>query len=48
MQQYIEDPLAELLLQGNLEPGTVLTVQPSADEAKLDFDTVVQAEGVAT
>ena len=48
VQQYIEDPLAELLLQGNLEPGTVLTVQPSADEAKLDFDTVVQAEGVAT
>ncbi len=49
VQQYIEDPLAELLLRGNLEPGTKIEVWPSDTEEKLVFEpTTLAAEGVST
>ena len=49
VQQYIEDPLAELLLRGNLEPGTRIEVWPSDTEEKLVFEQVeLAAEGITT
>jgi ATP-dependent Clp protease ATP-binding subunit ClpC len=49
VQQYIEDPLAELLLRGNLEPGTKIEVWPSDTEEKLVFEpTALAAEGITT
>ncbi len=49
VQQYIEDPLAELLLRGNLEPGTKIEVWPSDTEEKLVFEpTALAAEGVTS
>jgi ATP-dependent Clp protease ATP-binding subunit ClpC len=49
VQQYIEDPLAELLLRGNLEPGTKIEVWPSDTEEKLVFEPVaLAAEGITT
>ncbi len=48
VQQYIEDPLAELLLKGNLEPGTDVCVRPSETEEKLVFEAPATiAEGVS-
>jgi len=49
VQQYIEDPLSELLLKGTWGEGTRLAVQPSHEEEKLLFEPVVPvAEGVTT
>ena len=49
VQQYIEDPLAELLLRGGLEPGTKIIVRPAEVEERLLLEPVVPAaEGVAT
>ncbi|MBX3178752.1 MAG: ATP-dependent Clp protease ATP-binding subunit [Candidatus Hydrogenedentes bacterium] len=49
VQQYVEDPLAELLLRGNLEPGSRIEVWPSDTEEKLVFEQAeLAAEGVAT
>ena len=46
VQQHIEDPLAELLLKGGLEPGTRIDVWPSESEEKLVFAAPVKiAEG---
>jgi len=48
VQQYIEDPLAELLLQGNLESGAKIEVCPSESGEKLKFKVTARAaEGVA-
>jgi len=38
VQQYIEDPLSELLLQSAFEPGTRIELRPSAEEKKLLFE----------
>lgn len=47
VQQYIEDPLAELMLRGEFEPGTRVDVRPSSGEKKLLFEPAVPvAEGV--
>jgi len=49
VQQYVEDPLAELLLRGGLETDTNLNVRPSDIGDRLLFDTVAPAaEGVKT
>ncbi len=49
VQQYVEDPLAELLLRGGLETDTQLIVRPSDIGDRLLFDTVaLAAEGVKT
>ena len=49
VQQFVEDPLAELLLQGNLEPGSKLEVWPSDTEDKLVFEQAeLAAEGIVT
>jgi len=49
VQTYIEDPLAELLLRGNLEPGTQIEVWPSDTEDKLVFEQAeLAAEGITT
>jgi ATP-dependent Clp protease ATP-binding subunit ClpC len=49
VQSYIEDPLAELLLRGNLEPGTKIEVWPSDTEDKLVFEQAeLAAEGITT
>ncbi len=49
VQLYIEDPLAELLLRGGLEPGTKIIVRPADIEERLLLEPVVPAvEGVAT
>jgi ATP-dependent Clp protease ATP-binding subunit ClpC len=49
VQQYVEDPLAELLLRGDLGSGTRIEVRPSDTEEKLLFEPVVMAaEGVTT
>lgn len=48
VQQHLEDPLAELLLKGGMELGTVIEVRPSETVDKLVFDASVRtAEGVA-
>jgi ATP-dependent Clp protease ATP-binding subunit ClpC len=49
VQQYLEDHLAELMLQGALEMGKEIVVTPSPTEEKLVFEPAVQAaEGVTT
>ncbi|GJM27228.1 MAG: ATP-dependent Clp protease ATP-binding protein [Phycisphaerae bacterium] len=50
VQQYIEDPLSELLLRGAFEPGARIDVRVSSGESKgLYFEPMVSvAEGVAT
>ncbi|MCP4640187.1 MAG: ATP-dependent Clp protease ATP-binding subunit [bacterium] len=49
VQQYIEDPLSELLLKGAFEPGTTVEVRPSPEGKQLAFEPVVpMAEGVTT
>lgn len=49
VQQFIEDPVAELLLRGDLVPGTTIAVRPSDSEEKLLFDSAgAPAEGVTT
>ncbi|MDQ1256682.1 MAG: ATP-dependent Clp protease ATP-binding subunit ClpC, partial [Candidatus Hydrogenedentes bacterium] len=49
VQQFVEDPLSEVLLRGALEPGTRLLVRPSDVEEKLLFEPEVPAaEGVVT
>jgi ATP-dependent Clp protease ATP-binding subunit ClpC len=50
VQQYVEDPLAELLLRGDLGPGTTIEVRPADVEEKLVFETsmTLAAEGVPT
>jgi len=48
VQQYLEDPLAELLLKGEMESSTVITMRPSDIGDRLVFDTEAAiAEGVA-
>ncbi|MBI4557590.1 MAG: ATP-dependent Clp protease ATP-binding subunit [Candidatus Hydrogenedentes bacterium] len=47
VQQYVEDPLSELLLKGNFELGAQIEVRPSESEQKLEFEAIVPiAEGV--
>jgi len=49
VQVYVEDPLAELLLRGALQPGVRIEVRPSETEEKLLFEpAVLTAEGVTT
>ncbi len=49
VQQYIEDPLSELMLQGAFEPGTVVEVAESSEGNALTFTPRVPAtEGVTT
>jgi ATP-dependent Clp protease ATP-binding subunit ClpC len=49
VQQYVEDPLAELLLRGDLGPGAHVFVRPSDIEEKLVFESAaLAAEGVPT
>ena len=49
LQQYIEDPLSELLLKGNFESGSMVEVRPSDEEKKLVFEGCVPvAEGANT
>lgn len=48
VQQYIEDPLSELLLKGAFGPGMHVQVHPADDEEKLVFEPVPVAEGVTT
>ena len=49
VQQYIEDPLAEVLLKAELEPGTEVVVRPSAEEKGLLFEPAVPiAEGTTS
>ncbi len=43
VQQYVEDPLAELLLKGSLEPGARIDIWPSETEEKLVFKTASSA-----
>jgi ATP-dependent Clp protease ATP-binding subunit ClpC len=49
VQLYVEDPLAELLLKGELPPGTQIIVRPSEEAERLILEpSVPAAEGVAT
>jgi len=49
VQQYVEDPLSELLLRGAFSPGVRVEVKPSESEDKVVFETVLPVgEGVAT
>jgi ATP-dependent Clp protease ATP-binding subunit ClpC len=49
VQQYIEDPLAELLLRGDLGPGAHVYVRPSDIEERLVFESgALAAEGIPT
>ena len=49
VQQYIEDPLAELLLRGGLDTGTRIMVRPSDREEKLLFEPAAEiAEGITS
>jgi len=46
VQQYIEDPLSELILRSEFEPGTRVEVTPSPEEKRLLFEGAVPvAEG---
>jgi len=48
VQQYVEDPLAEFLLKGEMESSTVITMHPSDIGDRLVFDMEAAiAEGVA-
>ena len=49
VQQYVEDPLAELLLRGGLNRDTEISVRPSDAGDRLVFDGAVRAaEGVTS
>lgn len=49
VQQYIEDPLAELMLKGGLTEGINIEVRPSEHEEALVFEpTTSVAEGVTS
>ena len=49
VQQYVEDPLSELLLRGGMDPGSQIEVRPAESEERLDFETVTAVvEGVPT
>ncbi len=49
VQQYVEDPLSELLLKGAFVSGMEIEVRPSEDEERLFFTPVVAVtEGVPT
>ena len=49
VQQMVEDPLAELLLKGALEPGTEIVVRPSELGTELVFEPAAPvAEGAVT
>ena len=49
VQQYIEDPLAELLLKGDLGPGAHIVLRPSDLEDRLVFEpAALAAEGIPT
>jgi ATP-dependent Clp protease ATP-binding subunit ClpC len=49
VQQYVEDPLSQLLLQKTYPPGVVIEVRPSETQEKLVFETATHAaEGVMT
>ena len=48
VQKYIENPLAELVLGGEYQPGACFEVRPSPEEKRLVFERAVPvAEGVA-
>ncbi len=48
VQQYLEDPLAELLLKGEMDAATIITMRPSDIGDRLVFDMEAMiAEGVA-
>ncbi len=48
VQRYVEDPLAELLLRGDLPVGTRIDVHPCETEDRLQFETaILAAEGIA-
>ncbi len=44
VQQYLEDPLSELLLRGECEPGTCIEVRPSPVGKELLLERMVPAE----
>jgi ATP-dependent Clp protease ATP-binding subunit ClpA len=46
VEKYIEDPMAEEVLRGNIKPGDSVTVQKDGD--KLGFVIVHSAEKSAT
>jgi ATP-dependent Clp protease ATP-binding subunit ClpC len=49
VQQFIEDPLSELLLQGAFEPGTTIEAKASEGADRLSFEpSIPVAEGVTT
>ena len=49
VQQYVEDPLAELLLRGGLNRDTEIMVRPSDTGDRLAFDGAARAaEGVTS
>jgi len=48
VQQYMEDPLAELLLRGGLNRDTEISVRPSDAGDRLVFDGAVRAAEGAT
>jgi len=49
VQQYVEDPLAEILLRGGSDENRTLVVRPSDIGDRLVFDSAAQAvEGVST
>jgi len=49
VQQHIEDPLAELMLKSRFKPGTVISVDASGVEEKLEFNSEIPvAEGVTS
>ncbi|NLN93415.1 MAG: ATP-dependent Clp protease ATP-binding subunit [Candidatus Hydrogenedens sp.] len=45
MQQYVEDPLAEMLLKGNLNPDTSIVMRPSDQGDVLIPETVAETTG---
>jgi ATP-dependent Clp protease ATP-binding subunit ClpC len=49
VQLYIEDPLAELMLKGELKTGCEIAIRPSSSEEKLEFTVSERAgEGITT
>ena len=48
IQQYLEDPLSELLLLGEFEPGVRVEVRPSEADKKLVFERAVAVGEGAT
>ena len=49
VQLYVEDPLSELMLRGEFQPGTELEIQVHDEEDRLEFTPrAAAAEGVTT